>query len=51
MRARWQKKIVEARKQKQIGTINEFKSAVESCADRGAGINTSRGFSRLCVLK
>ncbi len=30
------KKIVEARKQKQIKTINEFKSAVESCADRGA---------------
>jgi 16S rRNA (cytosine1402-N4)-methyltransferase len=29
------RKIVEARKQKQINTINEFKSAVESCADRG----------------
>ena len=28
-------KIVESRKQKQIKTINEFKSAVESCADRG----------------
>src|SRR6185436_6603696 len=30
------KRIVEARKLKQIRTINEFKSAVESCADRGA---------------
>lgn len=29
------RKIVEARKQKQIKTISEFKSAVESCADRG----------------
>ncbi len=29
------RKIVEVRKQKQIKTINEFKSGVESCADRG----------------
>jgi 16S rRNA (cytosine1402-N4)-methyltransferase len=30
------KKIVETRKQKSLKTINEFKAAVESCADRGA---------------